>query len=1256
MSLSIGCTDWHSGDVIIGGGDSGYRQYVIYAFGRTAKSTLVTLVITGYKPCGYLEVPQECKRSDSAIVRAFKSFIIPTKEEKELSGNEGVSYAASKCVDKISVVRRNRFRGFDDNTLRRYVKIECSTRYAIRAVGKLFQKIKYVQGSDRGEPIPKAVDIDGITKGYQIVPMYEFGMDPLLRFFHDKQIQPAHWITFRKAYAKTLKNITNTKTTLAIDWKFIRPREKPPCEIPWVVASFDIECLSSHGDFPQPIKDYKKPARDLIEFVDTIDKKAVLTRAQYRTFLKHWFVGDDDGKNSRKPSIRSLPKCWSNINGIFTKRGRKPSNGQIDALVEETYSIVFENRGSAQPLRIAKLFNQLTDVLMPRIQIAPDRVVQIGTSFWKYGDDKPYRHTMITMGDCSPIPNTDVYSFKTEAELLIHWNHIMKEELPDIITGYNIFGFDIPYLYKRAMDEGVLDEVFCLSRFKSHVSELKTKQVKGIGGALVEQEYVETPGMVQLDLMNIIKRDHNLDSYKLDNVAANFLRGKVKGMFKNDAGGISIKTTSVAGLEIDNSISLRTTEGYVEEKWGKARYDVVGIDKSEQVIHLGDSFDISKVPSDLVWCMGKNDVGPQDIFRLCRGSADDQCIVAKYCVQDVVLVLHLMKQLQMLPNNVAMGNVCSVPFGWIVSRGQGIKIQSLVAKQCQQRGYLCPDLDKSKFGKDTFEGAIVLPPTPGMYLEEPVAVLDYASLYPSSMISMNLSHESYCDDPKWQGEDGAKRLEEKGYEYEDVQYDTFSLTYTPSGLVKDKVKTGVKTVRFVQGQDGKKGIIPEILENLLAARKETRTRMKYKTLTLASGEIVEGIAKYDEESGQYKVDGKTYAKSEVKSVVNTYTPFQKEVMDGQQLAYKITANSLYGQIGARTSYIYWKDIAAATTATGRKQLEIAQTYCEDHTNFPQKLDDGETIYLKNKVVYGDTDSVFVKYDCRYPDGTKMKGRDALKRSIELGCQSEEGIQKLLKAPQRLEYEKTFWPFMLFTKKRYVGDKYEFDPNKSKRTSMGIVLKRRDNAPIVKVLYGGVIDTIMETQDTGKALDNLQRGLFNLIRGKFDISNLIITKTLAPYYKRPETIAHKILADRMFERDPGNAPQVNDRIPYIHVKINKPKTKIKPGENIEHPEYIKQQKLKIDYRHYISNQIMKPVSQIFALAPHLVPGTKVREDWFDKVWDKYEETGLDREEARKKAQDESQKIVQRVLFDDILIQVKNSEDRQTEITKWFPRVG
>jgi DNA polymerase elongation subunit (family B) len=304
-----------------------------------------------------------------------------------------------------------------------------------------------------------------------------------------------------------------------------------------------------------------------------------------------------------------------------------------------------------------------------------------------------------------------------------------------------------------------------------------------------------------------------------------------------------------------------------------------------------------------------------------------------------------------------MGNVCSVPFGWIVARGQGVKIQSLVAKQCAERGFILPDLDKSKFGHDTFEGAIVLPPYPGLYLEEPVAVLDYASLYPSSMISVNLSHESYCDQPEWQGEDGAKRLEELGYDYEDVTYDTFTMTYTPSGLVKEKKKSGEKTVRFVQQP---KGIIPQILENLLTARKETRKRMKHKTITYLDDDgtsvSVEGLANLDKEKDIWTVKGvsEPIPVSRVKSVSDTYSPFQKEVMDGQQLAYKITANSLYGQIGARTSYIYWKDIAAATTATGRKQLEIAQTYCEDESNFPQTLENGETIYLKNKVVYGDS--------------------------------------------------------------------------------------------------------------------------------------------------------------------------------------------------------------------------------------------------------------------------------------------------------------
>ena len=52
-----------------------------------------------------------------------------------------------------------------------------------------------------------------------------------------------------------------------------------------------------------------------------------------------------------------------------------------------------------------------------------------------------------------------------------------------------------------------------------------------------------------------------------------------------------------------------------------------------------------------------------------------------------------------------------------------------------------PVIDKGS-QYEAYEGAIVLSPKCDLYLDNPVACVDYASLYPSSMISENLSHDS----------------------------------------------------------------------------------------------------------------------------------------------------------------------------------------------------------------------------------------------------------------------------------------------------------------------------------------------------------------------------------------------------------------------------------------------------------------------------------------------------------------------------------
>ena len=57
--------------------------------------------------------------------------------------------------------------------------------------------------------------------------------------------------------------------------------------------------------------------------------------------------------------------------------------------------------------------------------------------------------------------------------------------------------------------------------------------------------------------------------------------------------------------------------------------------------------------------------------------------------------------------------------------------------------------------------------------------------------------------------------------------------------------------------------------------------------------------------------------------------------------------------------------------------------------------------------------------------------------------------------------------------------------------------------------------------------------------------LIISKSLRGFYKKPHMIAHKVLADRMGERDPGNKPMVNDRIPYVYIQ-----TKTKSTQHID----------------------------------------------------------------------------------------------------------
>ena len=1063
--------------------------YSLLIYGTCENGATVCVDVQNFIPFFYIKPPESWEvLSDMAFeskVADFKEYMISQKYMAQYMNREYERKIIPKNMEShfkdLTIVRKKDFWGFTNNKIFRFMKVSVKSL-------KLYNTLKYYF---------KSLE----KKGYVA---YENNIDPFLKYLHIQDIKPCSWVRVEKY--KINDDISRCDYNIVSNYKNIIPIEKNKIA-PILVTSFDIECTSSHGDFPVAKKTYSKVAQDL----------ALVAKAGYdcdKDFIINWIQNiylDDivideaiDLKINRvyakrkitNEYIQNIPKLLkpviANIVSILDKIASSVNDDDND----ETDNDMTVAEINAEEMKISKI---LDNILIP---LEGDKIIQIGTTVHLYGSDNIVYKNIVSLDSCDDIEGCDVISCKTEKELLNKWKDVMNNLNSDIITGYNIFGFDMPYIWDRAKEINIIED------FSIGLGRLITRK-----NALVEQQlsssamgdnilrYIDYDGIVLIDLLKVMQREQKLDSYKLDNVAS---------------------------------------------------------------IFLGDK---------------KNDLKPQEIFSKFKGNSADRCEIAKYCIQDCCLINRLIHKLKIIENNIGMGNVCLVPLNFLFRRGQGIKIFSLIAKQCMEHDTLIPVIksfrENAMEEEEGYEGAVVLDPKQGIYLNEPIVVFDYGSLYPSSMIARNLSHDCYLMDEKY-------RIEDPNIEYKDVSYDLYE------GKGDKKKKIGEKVCTFVQYKDGKKGIIADILDMLLKQRKSTRKKIEYKTIIDKSGKIFSGSCNENDDSYELldvDTNEKTViSKTDVDSISETYNIFEQDVFDALQLAYKITANSLYGQIGARTSSIYLKEIAACTTATGREMIMIAKKFVEEH--------------YEADVIYGDTDSIFCKFPLKDCEGNIVQGKDALPYAIEIGKKVEKEIAKIMPKPQKLNYEKSLYPFILFSKKRYVGNLYEFDVNKYKQKSMGIVLKRRDNAQIVKKIYGGVIDIILQKQDLGASIEFLKDELSDLVEGKAPITDLVITKNLRASYKDPSKIAHKVLADRIGSRDPGNRPVVNERIPYVYIKTNS--TSGLQGDKIENPEFIVENKLVPDYLHYITNQIMKPLLQLYALCLDELPGYEKDDKYWQEI--------------------------------------------------------
>ncbi|XP_043268576.1 DNA polymerase delta catalytic subunit isoform X2 [Venturia canescens] len=483
----------------------------------------------------------------------------------------------------------------------------------------------------------------------------------------------------------------------------------------------------------------------------------------------------------------------------------------------------------------------------------------------------------------------------------------------------------------------------------------------------------------------------------------------------------------------------------------------------------------------------KEDVHHSIIADLQKGDAQTRRRLAVYCLKDAYLPLRLLDKLMCIIIYMEMARVTGVSLSSLLTRGQQIKVVSQLLRKTKEKDYLIP-VHTGQGSDEQFDGATVLEPKRGFY-KDPIATLDFSSLYPSIIMAHNICYTSLL---------GPKTV--KQYNLQPDQY-----TVTPSNSYFAKASLC-------------KGLLPEILENLLSARKKAKAELKKET-----------------------------------------DPLKQKVLDGRQYALKVSANSVYGFTGAQQGKLPCLEISGSVTAYGREMIEKTKQEVETH----YRCENG---YAHNAVViYGDTDSVMVNF-----------GVKEIEEAMKLGREAAEYVTDKFIKPIKLEFEKVYFPYLLINKKRYAGLYFTRPDKYDKMDCKGLETVRRDNCPLVANMMNTCLKKLLIDRNPEDALNYAKQIISDLLCNKVDISQLVITKELTKTDYTAKQ-AHVELAAKMKKRDAGTAPKLGDRVPYVFISATKGTPAYMKAED---PIYVLENNIPIDTTYYLENQLSKPLVRIF----------------------------------------------------------------------------
>ena len=837
---------------------------------------------------------------------------------------------------------------------------------------------------------------------------------------------------------------------------------------------------------------------------------------------------------------------------------------------------------------------------------------------------------LFNLGTIDSVEDTTVMQFKSEKALLLRYAEFIRETDPDIIVGYNIFGFDNGYLFERAQVLGITDIFNYQSKLPGKRTEVVKKILNNQQSGFNDWKMTHLIGRTHIDLLQVIKKDFKLESYKLDYVGEYFLKqGKddvsPKEIFEawNKEHGTREKRTRVGKYCVqDTNLCLLLFEKFavLPNHIEMAKVTRVPL---EYLITRGQSI---KVFSQIAYETRKAGylipiLPKQDTDGKFQGATVLEAHIGHYtrpvCGLDFaslypsIMIAHNMCYSTVVLNEKFM-NLPGYEYSTIDCGPAGkfsfVQNQPGVLSGILQSLWKNRKVTKKEMNAATdpfvktvlnakqlaikvsmnsiygFTGATV-GALPCLEISQSVTgcgrlMIEQTQYHAKEMFQCEIVYGDSvtADTPVLIRENGkiyTNSIEQLFNRSEAIGYPQFKANEPNLFQKEQSICSGIEVWTASGWSPLKRTIRHYCTKNI------------YRVVTQSGCvDVTEDHSLLDENLEHIK-PGQLFENT---TLFHSF-PNDLEHNPHDFIGYEDTFEH-HNKFSLQNKYLQWRSAGYGVEFeyNGKIILKRYSKFQEQINNqkkvtriinlgpteqfvYDLETEDGTFQAGIGQMIVKNTDSCYVIFPQPVdPDGT-------LTTLFKVAENAAKKISETFKKPIELEFEKFMYPLILVAKKRYMYLEWT-DPKKhnGEIEAKGVELVRRDNCGYVKETLDAVLNPIMFQNNVVLGREEAEKHIDNLLNGEVPIKKLILSKTLRNDYARPETIAHYQLVQKMKERDPNGAPKPGDRVPFVYVDIGDPKAL--SWKKVEDPVYVVENNVPIDTLYYLEHQLKNPLKTIF----------------------------------------------------------------------------